>query len=111
LINSTIPLENSPNSTMSFYKVVASSSHAMLACRTMFVKPSMSGNQIDDNCEGKAKNINVLGHKEFESKNLIKNHSNSRFIPTQPNCFKFILKNLGLNNMCLRKMIQVLRTK
>jgi hypothetical protein len=42
LINSTIPLENSPNSTMSFYKVVASSSHAMLACRTMFVKPSMS---------------------------------------------------------------------
>lgn len=48
----------------------------------------MSDNQIHNNCQGKAKNINVLGHKEFESKNLIKNHSNSRFIPTQPNYFQ-----------------------
>jgi hypothetical protein len=111
LNESKIPLESSSNSNLNFDEVTTSPSHALTSCRTMFVKPSMSGNQIDDNCEGKAKNINVLGHKEFESKNLIKNHSNSRFIPTQPNCFKFILKNLGLNNMCLRKMIQVLRTK
>jgi hypothetical protein len=46
---------------------VASSSHAMPAYRTMFVKPSMSKHHTHSTCGDKGKSTKGTGHKNFNS--------------------------------------------
>jgi hypothetical protein len=67
-------LENSYNhkSELSFDKITTSPSHAVSFSRIMFVKPSMFKNQTHVDSGDKGKSINMLDHKEFESKIPVK---------------------------------------
>lgn len=68
-----MPLEKPFDSTLSIDSV-ASSSHAMLAYKTMFVKPSMSNHHTHSACGDKGKSAKGTNHKKFN------------FIPTCHNC-------------------------
>jgi hypothetical protein len=120
VIESQIPLENSSNSDLSI-DIVKSLSHATSDSRIMFVKRSMSNNQTHRKCRDKGKNIDVHDHEKFESKNLnlkILNLDLSLLVITvilsvifDQTIFKFVLKNPGLENLCLGKMNMDLRIK
>jgi hypothetical protein len=103
-----MPVEKPFDSTLSIDSI-ASSSHDMLAHRTMFVKPSMSNHHTHSTCGDRGKSAKGTSYK------------NSNFIPTCNHCgivvisaliaFRYVLRNFGINSMCLGKMNLVLRTK
>jgi hypothetical protein len=66
LMKSKLPLEKAFDSILSIDSV-ASSSHAMLAYRTMFVKPSMSKHHTHSTCGDKGKSAKGTGHKGLNS--------------------------------------------
>jgi hypothetical protein len=66
LMKSKLPLEKPFDSFFSIDSV-ASSSHAMPAYRTMFVKPSMSKHHTYSTCGDMGKSTKGTGHKNFNS--------------------------------------------
>jgi hypothetical protein len=66
LMKSKLPLEKSFDSVLSIDSV-ASSSHAMPAYRTMFIKPSMSKHHTHSTCGEKGKSTKGTGYKNFNS--------------------------------------------
>jgi hypothetical protein len=65
-MKSKLPLEKPFDSILSIDSF-ASSSHAMHAYRTMFVKPSMSKHHTHSTCGDKGKNAKGIGYKNFNS--------------------------------------------
>jgi hypothetical protein len=65
-MKSKLPLEKPFDSSVSIDSV-AFVSHAMLAYRTMFVKPSMSQHHTHSTCGYEGKSTKGTRHKEFSS--------------------------------------------
>jgi hypothetical protein len=85
LMKSKLPLEKPLDSILSIDSV-ASSSHAMPAYRTMFVKPSMSKHHTHSTCGDKGKSTKGTGHKNFNSIPTYHHCGISGHI--SPNCFQ-----------------------
>jgi len=85
LMNSKTPLEKPFNSRLSIDNAV-SSSHAMPAYRTMFVKPSMSQHHTHSTCKDKGKSTKGTRHKNFNSIPTCHHCGVSGHI--HPNCFQ-----------------------
>jgi hypothetical protein len=66
LMNSKLPLKKPFDSSVSIDSA-ASVSHAMLAYRTMFVKPNMSQHHTHSTCGDKGKSTKLTRHKIFSS--------------------------------------------
>jgi len=84
-MKSKLPLEKPFDSVLSIDSV-ASSSHAMPAYRTMFVKPSMSKHHTHSTCGDKGKSTKGTGHKNFNSIPTYHHCGISGHI--SPNCFQ-----------------------
>jgi len=107
-VKSKLPLEKPFDSSLSIDSAV-SSSHAMLAYRTMFVKPNMSQHHDHSTCGDKRKVLKGLGIKISILSLLV--ISVVLVVIFDQIGFRNVLRNLGINNMCLGKMNHVLRTK
>jgi hypothetical protein len=85
LVKSKPPLEQPSDSSVST-DCVAFVSHAMPACRTMFVKPSMSQHYTHSGCGDKGKSSKGTWHKKFFSIPTCHHCGVSGHI--RPNCFQ-----------------------
>jgi hypothetical protein len=107
-MKSKLHLEKPFNYSLSIDSV-ASSSHAMPAYRTMFVKPSMSKHHTHSTCGDKGKSTKGTEHKISILSLLV--ITVALVVISALITFRYILRNLGINCMCLGNMNLVLRTK
>jgi hypothetical protein len=85
LMNLKLPLDKPFNSSLSIDSV-ASVSHAILAHRTMFMKPSVSQHHTQSTCRDKVIKIKGAGHKNVNSIPIC--HHCGISDHTRPNCFQ-----------------------